>query len=77
MATTPYMWSIEVDRIFRKEMEAWEQEALENYIADGKGAVQCVWQYASKSMAALIKMFRKGSSYGFLMRHLSKDSKDS
>ena len=40
MATTQYMWLIEMDGHSWKEMDAWEQKILEQSIADGEFVVE-------------------------------------
>ena len=55
MATTQYMWLIEMNGQWWKEMEAWEQNILEKSIADGNDVVEYVWAYTSGSTTRHIK----------------------
>ena len=50
MATTQYMWLIEMDGHYWKEMDAWEQKILEQSVADGMNVVEYNWAYKSGSM---------------------------
>ena len=50
MATTQYMWLIEMEGHYWKEMEAWEETLLEQSIADGNNVIEYVWAYQRGSI---------------------------